>query len=104
MGCYKLCILCSDCKLKEEFPEKLTSKCDHTPMVCIADTERWIELQFSRLSWGAMVCPQCPEVMQRDDIKRLAAPAVFQKCVKRSKDIFFPFVSCYKASIYPVAS
>jgi len=92
---HRLCIICSNYKLKEAFPEKFTDKCDHSPTVCIADTERWIESQFSWRTWDAMACPQCGVVLQRDDIKRLAVPAVFQKCVRDRLNPISLFVSSF---------
>lgn len=62
------------------FPSRtITSTCQHRSSTCKACLRKWIAAQLDGTSWDRISCPECSEVLQYDDIKFHASPAVFRR-------------------------
>ncbi|KAF5616259.1 RING finger Dorfin [Fusarium sp. NRRL 52700] len=66
------CIACSDMKATDSFPDFVTSKCTHTPTICLECMVRSIQVAMKTEYWNEISCDECKEKLEYNDIKRLA--------------------------------
>ncbi|KAI1043380.1 hypothetical protein LB505_002199 [Fusarium chuoi] len=66
------CIACSDMKAPDSFPDFVTSKCTHTPSICLDCMVRSIQVAIKSEYWNEISCDECKERLEHNDIQRLA--------------------------------
>ncbi|TXC08591.1 hypothetical protein FocTR4_00002726 [Fusarium oxysporum f. sp. cubense] len=66
------CIVCSDIKATDSFPDFVTSKCTHTPSICLDCMERSIQVGMKSKRWTDIRCDECQENLEYNDIQRFA--------------------------------
>ncbi|XTI93253.1 hypothetical protein V2W45_1430445 [Cenococcum geophilum] len=70
----RLCIICTDAKQIGKFPQgKITACCGHEPQVCSEDVQIWITSELESKGWENIRCPECRELLERSDIRKLAS-------------------------------
>jgi hypothetical protein len=73
------CLACMDNKATDSFPDFVTSKCTHTPSVCLDCMGQSIEEDMKSKRWTEIRCPDCRENLEYNDIQRLANEQTFAK-------------------------
>lgn len=58
---------------------KITSTCEHAPLICKLCLQKWIKTQLEGTAWDKIACPECTEVLSHADIKLHATKAVFER-------------------------
>nr|POE50722.1 e3 ubiquitin-protein ligase rnf19a [Quercus suber] len=72
------CNICGDGKWPFEFPIKApSSKCHHEPTTCIECLESWMAAEVETKGSNGLKCPECPAVLQYEDIQRAASSSAF---------------------------
>ncbi|KAF5533098.1 RING finger Dorfin [Fusarium mexicanum] len=66
------CLACSDMKAPNSFPDFVTSKCTHTPSICLDCMVRSIQVAMKTEYWNEISCDECKEKLQYNDIRRFA--------------------------------
>ncbi|PNP73326.1 hypothetical protein FNYG_13333 [Fusarium nygamai] len=66
------CLACSDMKAPDSFPDFVTSKCTHTPSICLDCMVRSIQVAMKTEYWNEISCHECKEKLEYNDIQRLA--------------------------------
>ncbi|KAF5247948.1 hypothetical protein FANTH_6229 [Fusarium anthophilum] len=66
------CLACSDMKAPNSFPDFVTSKCTHTPSICLDCMVRSIQVAMKTEYWNEISCDECKEKLQYNDIQRFA--------------------------------
>ncbi|KAH8893699.1 hypothetical protein GQ53DRAFT_644445 [Thozetella sp. PMI_491] len=75
----EMCSVCADDKKLSEMPVRLSAACKHTPTTCRECTAQWISSSLDTSTWDQLRCPECPERLLFDDVRRGAAPDVFAR-------------------------
>ncbi len=70
------CMVCCDDKRITEMPLRITAACGHSPTLCKSCLQHWIQSSLDDLSWDRLKCPECPELLKFEDVKRFAASDV----------------------------
>ncbi|EWG42978.1 hypothetical protein FVEG_04643 [Fusarium verticillioides 7600] len=65
------CLACSDTKAPDSFPDFVTSKCTHTPSICLDCVVRSIQVAMETEYWNEISCHKCKEKLEYNDIPRL---------------------------------
>ncbi|KAI1010838.1 hypothetical protein LB503_005184 [Fusarium chuoi] len=66
------CLACFDMKAPDSFPDFVTSKCTHTPSICLDCMVRSIQVAIKTEYWNEISCDECKERLEHNDIQRLA--------------------------------
>ncbi len=72
-------MVCCDDKRITEMPLRITAACRHSPTLCKSCLQHWIQSSLDDLSWDRLKCPECPELLKFEDVKRFAASDVFER-------------------------
>lgn len=65
---------------KSDFPQQnLTAKCEHEPSVCIQCLASWIGAQLQSKGWNGICCPQCPNTLEHNIVRKFATQDVFKR-------------------------
>lgn len=75
----RLCVVCAVNKPSVHFPVRPTARCTHPASTCRACLQSWIASSIDSKGWKRIGCPDCDETLQHTDVRRLAAPAIFEK-------------------------
>jgi hypothetical protein len=66
------CVICGSEKATSSFPRKPpTSTCKHEVNTCTLCTKTHITVQLDSNTHDKLACPECPEILQNADVKRL---------------------------------
>ncbi|KAH8195257.1 hypothetical protein TruAng_010581 [Truncatella angustata] len=71
------CAVCSDDKRVSEIPRHVTRSCEHKSNTCKDCVGQWITSSMETLAWDRLKCPECPQLLQFDDVRAFASPDVF---------------------------
>jgi hypothetical protein len=66
------CTVCSEDRKVTELPLRITSDCKHKPTLCKDCLGQWIHSSMDTLTWERLKCPECPELLKFDDVRRYA--------------------------------
>lgn len=72
---------CSTCSRKlaaSSFP-KITAQCKHAASTCKACVKNWLAISLNSNTFDKVACPECPERMQNEDMKKHAAKDVYER-------------------------
>ncbi|KAK3300893.1 uncharacterized protein B0H64DRAFT_26255 [Chaetomium fimeti] len=75
----KQCSICIDDKSRDEMPVQITPRCTHQPTACKDCLGEWLRSSIERGAWDRLHCPDCPEVLSWQDVKRHAPEGTFNR-------------------------
>jgi hypothetical protein len=75
------CIVCGDDKRVSEMPMQITKSCEHEPNTCKDCISQWITSSMGSLAWDRLKCPECPALLQFEDVKAFADRETFDRSV-----------------------
>ncbi|KAK4229076.1 hypothetical protein QBC38DRAFT_360550 [Podospora fimiseda] len=75
------CLICGDEKKVNEFPVRMTERCEHEEVVCKRCLEKWLQSSVEGGNWGKLRCPipACKEVMGYAYVRRYASAETFER-------------------------
>lgn len=73
------CTVCGDKKRASRFPATITKSCSHTVRTCKACVRSWTSAQLDSKGWNKIRCPECPEMLGRNDIRDLAKADTYER-------------------------
>jgi hypothetical protein len=73
------CTVCGDKKRASKFPEFVTKRCAHPVRTCKACIRSWTTAQLGSNGWNRMRCPECPEMLEKGDMKELATEETYDR-------------------------
>lgn len=73
----EMCSVCSDDKKITEMPRQITEGCEHKPTICKDCLQQWIQSSMDTSEWDRLKCPECPEYLKFDNVRRYASQEVF---------------------------
>lgn len=73
------CAVCGDDKRVSEMPKRITKLCEHDPTTCKDCLSQWITSSMDTLAWDRLKCPECPELLQFEDVKAFAKRETFDR-------------------------
>lgn len=73
------CTVCADDKKVTELPTQIASSCKHEPTTCRDCLGRWIHSSLDTSTWDRLKCPECPELLGFDDVRRYAPKQDFDR-------------------------
>jgi len=77
--CLRTCAVCGDVKTTLDFPAKApTSTCQHPPQTCTGCLRTWIASELDTKGTDRICCPECPAILQHEDVRRAASTATFE--------------------------
>jgi len=72
------CTICRETEHPSTFPSRrITSKCIHTTRTCNECIQQWVETCVETRGWDHCTCPECGEVMNREDVGTFVGRAEF---------------------------
>ncbi|RKK93553.1 hypothetical protein BFJ68_g15541 [Fusarium oxysporum] len=106
------CIVCSDIKATDSFPDFVTSKCTHTPSICLDCMERSIQVGMKSKRWTDIRCDECQENLEYNDIQRFADEQTIAKyerqalraAVEEDENFFWCTSDCGSGQIHDSGS
>ncbi|KAH7177497.1 hypothetical protein DER46DRAFT_642353 [Fusarium sp. MPI-SDFR-AT-0072] len=106
------CIVCSDVKATDSFPDFVTSKCTHTPSICLDCMERSIQVGMKSKRWTEIRCDECQENLGYEDIRRFANEQTIAKyerqalraAVEEDENFFWCTSDCGSGQIHDSGS
>lgn len=72
------CVICVEEKPLTDFP-LVTEACQHPSQTCIVCVQNWLARELDSTDWDKIHCVACKEAVPYDDMKRILAPAAFEK-------------------------
>lgn len=82
---------------KSDFPQhNLTAKCGHESSVCTQCLSSWIGVQLESKGWKAICCPQCPNTLEHNVVKKFATPDVFKRYEKEESRATLKLLSNFR--------
>lgn len=66
------CTVCTDDKKPTELPVQIASGCKHKPTTCRECLGQWIHSSLDTSTWDRLKCPECPELLKFNDVRRYA--------------------------------
>lgn len=73
------CSVCSDDKKITELATRIASGCSHQPSTCRDCLGQWIHSSLDNLTWDRLKCPDCPELLNFDSVRRYALKEDFDR-------------------------
>lgn len=73
------CNVCSDDKKVTQLPVRITTACEHKPSICKDCLTQWIHSSMETLTWDRLKCPECPQLLKFDDVRRHASREDFSR-------------------------
>jgi hypothetical protein len=73
------CSICIDDKQRTEMPVQNTPRCTHRPTTCKDCLGEWLRSSIERGAWDRLQCPDCPEVLDWQDVKQHASEGTFSR-------------------------
>ena len=74
------CTTCDRTMASSAFPENLpTDNCEHMINTCKSCLNMWITTMLEKTTYDKLSCPECPEIMQNEDVKMHAAKTVYTR-------------------------
>lgn len=74
------CLVCYETLPSSDFPEDtITEGCQHETNACLSCINYSIQEPITRGALHLIVCPLCPEKLERDDIKEYATKEIFER-------------------------
>ncbi|KAI5865134.1 hypothetical protein GGS23DRAFT_557844 [Durotheca rogersii] len=106
------CSVCGDGKRVSEMPNRrrITAACAHDATMCKDCVSQWIGSSMDTQSWDQLKCPECPQLLQFENVRALAAQPVFERydvlavkaVLARTPDFMWcPRGDCRSGQIYP---
>lgn len=77
----KECSVCMDTFAGEEFAHILTASCGHESSVCNQCVAECIDTQIPDVIGDQVRCPECPQVLPYDTVKKFASSELFKRLV-----------------------
>nr|POF04236.1 isoform 2 of cullin-9 [Quercus suber] len=72
------CNVCGDGKPRLDFPaEAPSASCEHQATTCRECLASWMTSELETKGSDGLKCPECPSILQYDDIQRAASPVTF---------------------------
>ena len=73
------CGTCGRTLAASSFPKQITENCDHDVNSCKACVKAWIPARMEGNTYDKLSCPECPSILQNEDVKKQAAKAVYER-------------------------
>lgn len=74
------CTTCGRNLAASSFPDHLaTDNCKHYINTCKVCTKTYLAVQLDNTTYDKLACPECTEVMQNEDVKRMASKEVYAR-------------------------
>lgn len=73
------CTVCTDNKKPTELPVQIACACKHKPTTCRECLGQWIHSSLDSLTWDRLKCPECPELLKFNDVRRYAPKHDFDR-------------------------
>jgi hypothetical protein len=74
------CSVCMESLLGEQFPQKrLAASCAHKPTICLKCLAQSLQHQIEEKPWDHVACPECPERLSFEVVKKFATKASFER-------------------------
>ncbi|KAK3679265.1 hypothetical protein LTR78_000826 [Recurvomyces mirabilis] len=72
------CNVCGEIKDVFDFPAKApASKCEHHATTCVECLESWMASEFETKGTESLKCPECPSILEYEDVQRAASSNTF---------------------------
>lgn len=78
---YVECSVCGDTLPQTLFVGRITAKCSHATHTCRDCTAHWIAACLEARGWDHINCPECPEMLDTQDVKQSAEAETFIRYV-----------------------
>ncbi|CAD0098981.1 unnamed protein product [Aureobasidium mustum] len=76
----RTCVVCDELKPLSNFPTPFElSPHDHQHDICRECFSNHLEVEVDNKTWDQISCPQCPVILQSEEIKNLASPESWAK-------------------------
>ncbi|EON97286.1 putative ring finger protein [Phaeoacremonium minimum UCRPA7] len=75
----EMCTVCGDDKKVTEMPQQITAGCEHKVTICKGCLQQWIQSSMDTSEWDRLKCPECPQYLQFDNVKKYASKEVFSR-------------------------
>lgn len=75
----EVCTVCSDDKKITEMPRQITADCEHKPTICKDCLQQWIQSSMETSEWDRLKCPECPQYLKFDMVRKYASQEVFMR-------------------------
>jgi hypothetical protein len=88
-----MCAVCGDRKRATKYPDMITRRCFHHVRTCSSCVKKWAASQLETNGWNRIKCPECSEIMLKEDMEHLASEETYDKYLKlrkRAKDSSHP--------------
>jgi len=76
---YRDCVVCGQGKSLESFSTGVTKSCRHENTTCRRCLATWTATQMETQGWNKIKCPECPQLLHREDMKRAARKEVYER-------------------------
>jgi uncharacterized CHY-type Zn-finger protein len=73
------CVVCGDDKEDHYFHTFVTLNCSHPSRCCKGCLSSWTTAQLETQGWNFIKCPECPQVLKRDDIREAATRETYER-------------------------
>jgi hypothetical protein len=73
------CTVCGDKKRSSRFPEIIARRCRHPVNVCKTCMRNWTTAQLESAGWNRIRCPECPEIIEKDELKDLSTRETYER-------------------------
>lgn len=73
------CTVCADDKKPTELAVRIASGCKHESSTCRDCLGRWIHSSLDTSTWDRLKCPECPELLNFDSVRRYAVRQDFDR-------------------------
>lgn len=77
----EMCTVCGDDKKVTEMPQQITAGCEHKVTICKGCLQQWLQSSMDTSEWDRLKCPECPQYLQFDNVKKYASKEVFSRSV-----------------------
>ncbi|KAH8675961.1 hypothetical protein BX600DRAFT_190897 [Xylariales sp. PMI_506] len=96
------CVVCGDDKKVFEMPRQVTRACEHKPSTCRECAGQWIASSLETQSWDRLRCPECPQLLQFQDVRNLASQEVFNRYDELAVKAFIGSIHDFRWCLNPV--
>ena len=73
------CTVCGEKKRSVRFPEFISRRCSHSVRVCKTCIRNWTAAQLDSVGWNRIRCPECPEIIEKDELKEHASRDTYER-------------------------
>jgi hypothetical protein len=73
------CNVCGEKKKSSRFPKLITRRCTHPIKICKFCTRNWTTAQLESSGWNRIRCPECPELIEKDEMRDLSTTETYDR-------------------------